>query len=121
MMTAARVLAVAAMMFAPLSVAAADTLQDARKAMIAESLRSYSGSCPCPWNNDRAGRSCGKRSAWSRPGGASPLCYASDISDAMARNWLSRNGYTPAAYGRAVPDDRKTVTPHPAGLRGTLQ
>jgi len=52
-----------------------------RQLMIAQSIASYSGSCPCPYNTDRAGRRCGKRSAWSRPGGASPLCYTSDISD----------------------------------------
>lgn len=89
MMIAARALAVAAMMLAPLPVAA-DTLQDARMAMIAESIRSYSGSCPCPYNVDRAGRSCGQRSAWSKPGGAEPLCYSSDISDTMVRNYLAR-------------------------------
>lgn len=50
--------------------------------LIANSLRSYSGNCPCPYNVDRAGRSCGRRSAYSRPGGASPLCYRSDVSRA---------------------------------------
>ena len=53
-----------------------------RKQMIAQSISQYSGSCPCPYFTDRAGRRCGGRSAYSRPGGASPLCYDSDISDA---------------------------------------
>lgn len=30
-----------------------------RKLMIRESLGSYSGNCPCPYNTDRAGRRCG--------------------------------------------------------------
>ncbi|MEO0409166.1 MAG: hypothetical protein AAF289_17625 [Cyanobacteria bacterium P01_A01_bin.135] len=34
-----------------------------------------SGSCDCPYDTDSAGRRCGKRSAYSRPGGASPVCY----------------------------------------------
>ena len=34
-----------------------------KQAIIAESIASYSGSCPCPYNRDRAGRSCGRRSA----------------------------------------------------------
>lgn len=53
-----------------------------RRQIIERSLSAYGGSCPCPYNTDRAGRSCGARSAWSRPGGASPICYPSDISDA---------------------------------------
>lgn len=52
-----------------------------RKALIQNSINQYSGSCPCPYFSDRGGRRCGGRSAWSRPGGASPLCYSTDISD----------------------------------------
>lgn len=47
--------------------------------MIKKSIMSYKGSCPCPYNTMKNGRLCGKRSAWSKPGGASPLCYLSDI------------------------------------------
>jgi hypothetical protein len=46
---------------------------------IRQSIAAYSGSCPCPYSTDRAGRRCGGRSAYSRPGGAAPLCYASDV------------------------------------------
>ncbi len=46
---------------------------------IRQSIAAYSGSCPCPYSTDRAGRRCGARSAYSRPGGAAPLCYASDV------------------------------------------
>jgi hypothetical protein len=49
-----------------------------KQAIIKESIASYRGSCPCPYNVDRAGRRCGARSAYSRPGGASPLCYEKD-------------------------------------------
>lgn len=37
-----------------------------------------SGSCDCPYDTDKRGRSCGKRSAYSRPGGRSPVCYIRD-------------------------------------------
>ena len=37
-----------------------------------------SGSCECPYDEDSRGRSCGGRSAYSRPGGADPICYESD-------------------------------------------
>jgi hypothetical protein len=37
-----------------------------------------SGSCDCPYDTDKRGRSCGARSAYSRPGGSSPICYERD-------------------------------------------
>ena len=48
--------------------------------IIAASIASYSGSCPCPYNFDRAGRRCGGRSAYSRPGGYAPICFESDVT-----------------------------------------
>ena len=51
---------------------------DAQRA-IRQSIAAYSGSCPCPYSVDRGGRRCGGRSAYSKPGGAAPLCYASDV------------------------------------------
>ncbi|MGR3662630.1 MAG: SH3 domain-containing protein [Paracoccaceae bacterium] len=62
----------------------------ARKIIIRQSIASYSGSCPCPYNRDRGGRRCGKRSAWSRPGGYSPMCYDSDITDARLATHFAR-------------------------------
>ena len=55
--------------------------------MIRESTARYQGRCPCPYFRDSAGRRCGKRSAWSRPGGASPLCYPNDVSAEMVRDF----------------------------------
>ncbi len=34
----------------------------------------FAGNCDCPDDIDSAGRRCGKRSAWSKPGGAQPIC-----------------------------------------------
>ena len=61
-----------------------------RKAIVRQSIAAYSGSCPCPYSTDRAGRSCGRRSAYSKPGGASPKCYPSDVSAAEVRAWRGR-------------------------------
>ena len=58
-----------------------------KQAIIAESIASYRGSCPCPYNTDRAGRRCGARSAYTRPGGASPLCYESDVTQKMVDDY----------------------------------
>lgn len=63
-----------------------------RQAIIAESLASYPGNCPCPYNVDRAGRRCGRRSAYSRPGGYAPICYASQVTPEMVREYRSERG-----------------------------
>jgi hypothetical protein len=62
---------------------ASNSDSDLKRVIIASSIASYSGSCPCPYNTDRAGRKCGKRSAYSRLGGGAPLCYDSDVTAKM--------------------------------------
>ncbi len=49
--------------------------------MINESIANYPGKCPCPYSIMSNGKKCGKRSAYSKPGGYEPLCYISDITD----------------------------------------
>jgi hypothetical protein len=61
------------------------------QAIIEESIWSTGGSCPCPYNVDRGGRRCGGRSAYSRPGGASPICFPEQVTDRMIQQYLSRN------------------------------
>ena len=63
---------------------------EVRTYLIQRSIAAYSGSCPCPYNKDRAGRNCGRRSAYSRPGGERPLCYPDDISDALVLRMKER-------------------------------
>jgi hypothetical protein len=55
--------------------------------MIRDSLAAYPGPCPCPYNTMRNGRVCDVRSAYSKPGGRSPLCYATDISQKMVDDY----------------------------------
>jgi hypothetical protein len=83
-----RIIAAAAAFAAALSIAApaaAQTDGQIRQRLIRQSIAAYSGSCPCPYSRDRAGRSCGGRSAYSRPGGAAPLCFARDVTPTMIR------------------------------------
>ena len=61
-----------------------------RQLLIAESRAEYDGNCPCPYDLDRAGRKCGKRSAYSREGGAAPLCYDRDVTPEMIRAYRER-------------------------------
>jgi hypothetical protein len=58
-----------------------------KRLMIQESIDAYPGNCPCPYNSASNGSSCGGRSAWSRAGGAEPLCYPSDISAEMVAEY----------------------------------
>jgi hypothetical protein len=46
--------------------------------------------CACPDDAMGNGRACGGRSAYSRPGGASPLCYPSDVTMAMIESYRQR-------------------------------
>jgi hypothetical protein len=69
------------------------TDDEIRKYLIRESIASYPGTCACPYNVDRAGRRCGRRSAYSRPGGRSPLCYPGDVSDEQVQR--TRERYPP--------------------------
>jgi hypothetical protein len=77
----------------PVMAKASNSLTDAQviQQIIRASIASYSGNCPCPYNSARNGSRCGKRSAYSRPGGASPICYDSDVSHEMLIRWRSRN------------------------------
>ena len=60
---------------------------EVKQRIIRQSIASYPGPCACPYNTDRAGRSCGRRSAYSRPGGFAPQCYPADVSQAEVDAW----------------------------------
>jgi hypothetical protein len=82
-----------AVLLVGLGIATAQTKQGAKtdaeikQEIIKQSIASYRGSCPCPYNVDRAGRTCGRRSAYSRPGGASPICYDRDVTQKMVDDY----------------------------------
>jgi hypothetical protein len=58
-----------------------------KKTLIQESIASYPGRCPCPYNSARNGSSCGRRSAYSRAGGYATLCYPKDITPQMVKGY----------------------------------
>jgi hypothetical protein len=71
---------------------AREALSDAqvRHGIIQESIARYQATghpCACPDNLARNGSRCGGRSAYSRPGGASPLCFDRDVTDGMVADW----------------------------------
>ncbi len=58
-----------------------------RQAIVQQSLAQYRGNCPCPYNAAANGGRCGRRSAYSRAGGASPLCFPADVTDEAVRRY----------------------------------
>lgn len=83
-------------LFAAPTVLAGAPLSDARvrQEIIEQSIADYQATghpCACPYNLARNGSSCGGRSAYSRPGGAAPLCYPSDVSGSMVADWRAEH------------------------------
>jgi hypothetical protein len=62
-----------------------------KQLLIDESIAAYSGNCPCPYNTARNGSRCGRRSAYSREGGAAPLCYPKDVSAEMLQEYRDQH------------------------------
>lgn len=68
------------------------TDSEVKQAIIQESTANYSGNCPCPYNTMRNGNACGSRSAYSKPGGSSPICYPRDVSSSMVDMYRRMHG-----------------------------
>ncbi|MEN0617266.1 hypothetical protein ABK730_19365 [Klebsiella indica] len=62
-----------------------------KQRIIDDSIASYPGTCACPFNTARNGSSCGRRSAWSKAGGYSPICYKKEVTKEMVKEWRQRN------------------------------
>jgi hypothetical protein len=61
--------------------------------LVQESRNAYYASgrpCACPDDLMRNGRRCGGNSAYSRPGGAAPYCYVSDVPAAAIQQRQAR-------------------------------
>ena len=71
-----------------------ETTQDEQiiQNIISESIANYSGNCPCPYNRAANGSSCGRRSAYSKPGGFAPVCYPQDVTPAMVSTYKHKHG-----------------------------
>lgn len=73
------------------SFAFAQSDDEIKNIIIKQSIASYPGKCPCPYNSAKNGSRCGKRSAYSKRGGYAPKCYPEDISPQELREWKQRN------------------------------
>jgi hypothetical protein len=93
MRTFVRACAVAFLLTSPWVFARDDARGDdeIKQQIIKDSIASYPGTCACPYNVDRAGHQCGRRSAYSRPGGYAPLCYPNDVTKEMVEDYRKRH------------------------------
>ena len=60
--------------------------------IIQNSIASYLGNCPCPYSITVSGSKCGKRSAYSKPGGYAPICYPENVTPAMISSYKHKHG-----------------------------
>lgn len=67
------------------------SVEQVKQLIIEESISEYPGPCACPFNRASNGSKCGKRSAWSKPGGYSPVCYKDEVTKEMVDDWRKRN------------------------------
>lgn len=68
--------------------------QPSTQAIIDKCSAIYKGSghpCPCPFDHTKNGSACGKRSAYDRPEGASPVCFAKDVTPEILKGWLDKS------------------------------
>lgn len=67
-----------------------ENIQSVKQKIIQQSIDSYPGNCPCPYNTASNGSRCGKRSAYNRAGGYTPVCYPEDISMQMIKDFQEK-------------------------------
>ena len=58
-----------------------------KQMIIQQSINSYPGRCPCPYHAASNGSRCGGRSAYSRSGGYSVICYDEEIDKSMVTRY----------------------------------
>jgi hypothetical protein len=66
------------------------TDSEIRQEIIMQSIGSFRGSCPCPYNVHPDGKMCGRRSAYSQREGKSPICYEKDVSPRMVEEYRKK-------------------------------
>ncbi len=76
---------------APLAAVAAPSDEEVKRLIIQESIASYPGNCPCPYNRAANGSKCGKRSAWSKAGGYDPICFPEEVTPEMVEQWRQQH------------------------------
>lgn len=67
-----------------------ENIEAIKQKIIQESIDAYPKNCPCPYNTASNGSRCGKRSAYHRAGGYTPVCYPEDVTTKMLQAYKER-------------------------------
>jgi hypothetical protein len=59
--------------------------------LVARSLASFHGDCPCPYSVGRDGQRCGERSVYSRSTSSPLLCHPHDVTPKMIADHRARS------------------------------
>jgi hypothetical protein len=60
--------------------------------LIQQSIQAFSGECPCPYIKSPKGGKCGLNSAYSKIDRFTILCYSSNVTQKMIKEYRDKNG-----------------------------
>ncbi|QWE31582.1 hypothetical protein [Polynucleobacter sp. Adler-ghost] len=60
--------------------------------LIQQSIQAYGGECPCPYSKSPKGVQCGLNSAYSKIDRFTILCYSSNVTQKMIKEYRDKNG-----------------------------
>ena len=60
--------------------------------LIQQSIQAYGGECPCPYSKSPKGVPCGLNSAYSKIDRFTILCYSSNVTQKMIKEYRDKNG-----------------------------
>jgi hypothetical protein len=60
--------------------------------LIQLSIQAYGGECPCPYSKSPKGGQCGLNSAYAKIDRFATLCYPSNVTQKMIKEYRDKNG-----------------------------
>ena len=66
--------------------------KEIKTVLIAKSIEEYGRPCPCPYSKSPNGGQCGLNSAYSKTGRLAILCYPSNVTKTMIKEYRDKNG-----------------------------
>jgi hypothetical protein len=63
------------------------TDSEVRRAIILDSIKAYTGECPCPYSRTDDGFRCGDKSKAKQGERPKPVCYPEDVTNEMVERY----------------------------------
>ena len=60
--------------------------------LIQQSIQAFGGECPCPYSKSPKGVQCGLNSAYAKIDRFATLCYPSNVTQKMIKEYRDKNG-----------------------------